>query len=200
MRSRPFQPAASSVRNASSAEADVVGRAGDLVLELAVLGKTAAQAPELAQVMRSQRRLQIGLAIELALEERPHHLIDGDKRQPAAFGDSAEQARDRAIKPHFRQHEHLGQLEVRPPQHGEEVLDDAGRVVAIDQGRAKRAERARPGAYDRDAERNGRAIDGERHQQPQPALVLVAVADDGEPDLAILEARHRRRQETRVEE
>ena len=89
---------------------------------------------------------------------------------------------------------------MRPPQHGEEVLDDAGRIVAIDQRRAERPERARPGPHDRDAERDGRAIDGERHQQPQPAPVLVAVADDGEPHLPVLEARHGRRQEARVEE
>ena len=46
----------------------------------------------------------------------------------------------------------------------------------------------------------GGPFDRERHQEPQPVLVFVAVADDGKAHLAVLQARHGRRQEMRVEE
>src|SRR5690606_13902691 len=94
----------------------------------------------------------------------------------------------------------LRQVEMRARQHLEEILDHAGRIVAIDQRRAERAERVGPGAQDRRAEGRRRPLDGERHQKAQPRAGVVAVADDGEPDLAVVEARHRRRQEARVEE
>ena len=146
--------------------------------------------------------MQVGFAVEPAVEEsdvRPAPVIvDAAGRAPRATVRSI--ARNRSVEPHVGQHQHLGQLEMRPRQHGEEVLDHADRVVAVEQRRAERPERARPGAHDRDAERNARPLDREGHQQAQAALVLVAVADDREPDLAVLEARHGRRQETRVEE
>ena len=73
-------------------------------------------------------------------------------------------------------------------------------IVAVDQRRAERPERVRPGAHDRHAERHGGPLDREGHQQAQPVAVFVAVADDGEPHLAVFQPRHGRRQEARVEE
>ena len=182
------------------AEAHLFGGAGDLVLELAHVAQPAPEPLEFAHMMRLQRRLQIGLSVEIAFEERPLHLAGGDQGEAEILGDHAEQARHRSVEPHFRQHQHLGQLQMRPRQHVEEVLDDAGRIVAVDQRRAERAERARPCPHDRHAERRRRALHRERHQQAQPAALLVAVADHRQSNLAVFEARHRRRQETRVEE
>ena len=181
-------------------EADILRAARDVMLEPALIGETALQPAKLAIVMRAQRCLQIVLAVELAFEEGTLHPAGRDQRQAARLRDAAEHGRDGAVEPHVRQHQNLGQLQMRPRQHRKKILDHAFGVVAVDQRRAERPERARPGPHDRYAERNRRLFDGERHQQPQAVLVFVAVADDGEPHLAVFEARHGRRQEARVEE
>ena len=63
----------------------------------------------------------------------------------------------RPVEPHVGQHEHFGQLQMRAATASAKKSSmHAGRIVAVEQRRAERAERAGPGAHDRDAERHGR--------------------------------------------
>ena len=174
--------------------------AGDAVHQFALIGEPALQPAELAIVMRAQRGLEVFVAVKRAVQERAFEAACRHQRQATRFGDAREHRGDGAVEPHVGQHQHLGQLQVRTRQYGKEIFHHADGIVAVEQRRAKRTERARPGPHDRDAERHGGPLDRERHQKTQPVLVFVAVADDREPHLAVLQPGHGRRQETRIEE
>ena len=130
-----------------------------MIFELAGVSEAALLAPELAEVVGPERVAQISVAVELAFQHGPLHNVGGDERQVAVGGETAQQAREGAVQAHLGQHEDTRQPQMRAAENAEEILHDAGWIVAIEQWRAERAERARPGAHDRDAERYRRLFD-----------------------------------------
>ncbi len=164
----------------------------DDMLQRALFGEPPLHAPELAIVMGAQR----------CLPGRPRRRVRFSRHaraaatsvsigRPRASAIGGQHRGDRPVEPHFRQHQHLRQLQMRPAT----ACRRNRRRRLAGSSRSSSGVPSGPNGLDQvrmidDAERHAGPFDGERHQQAQPRLVLVAVADDGEPHLAVLEARH----------
>ena len=71
VRRRPFQPRRLERQESLDGQADVFGPARHVMLERALVGEAALQAAEFAKMVRAQRCLEIGVALEVAFEEGP---------------------------------------------------------------------------------------------------------------------------------
>ena len=151
-------------------------------------------------MVRIERLAQVVVAIHVAVQARPLAGIGGEDRQVAAHRGGADQACGLAVEEHVGQDEHVRQAQRGPGEHGEKIVDDADRVVAVDQRGSKRSVGIGPAAHDGGSQTQCRPLHRIGQEKTQPRALVVLVAHDGKKDLPVLQPRHGGREETRIEE
>lgn len=150
-------------------------------------------------MMRLQRRLEIVLAVQPAVEEWPLHDVGRLERRPRLDATEVSMLATAPCMCMSGSTRTFGSFRCG--------RDSMPKFSTTPSGSSRSSSGVPSGPNGLDhvrmmevGKRHGRPLDGERHQQTQAVAKIVAVADDGEPDLAILQPGHGRRQEARVEE
>lgn len=120
----PLPPGSFQRKEGLRGGADVLGCTCHLVAEFALFLQSPQEPAELAPTVRVQCRTHVAFPVELADHVRPFIFVGHGERQVVRGRNEAEDAREGAIEPDLGKHEHARQLQMRPRQHRQEILQD----------------------------------------------------------------------------